>query len=200
MSMLPWSAEGLTGITAAYLLAREGKRVALIERRRLAMAESGHTTAHLTGVGDMMLQDLSKDFNKETAKAVWEAGFAAVSQIQLNAQTEGIACDFRRVPGYLVAALFSDPTKEAESLRAEAELGMELGFDVFYQDSVPGLHRPGVRVPNQAKFHVRKYLAGLLKAATDRGVQVFEYTEATQLTIIRVRSSPMDTGSGVSTS
>ena len=171
---------GITGITAAYLLAREGKRVALLERKRLAMGESGHTTAHLTGVTDVMLQDLARDFDKDTAKAVWEAGFTAISQIQLNAQTEGIACDFRRVPGYLVAALFSDPSKEAETLRTEAELGMELGFDLFYHDSVPGLHRPGVRVPNQAKFHVRKYLAGLLKAAVSRGVQVFEKSEATR--------------------
>ncbi|MHA3770059.1 FAD-dependent oxidoreductase [Verrucomicrobiota bacterium sgz303538] len=170
---------GITGITAAYLLAREGKRVALIERKRLACGETGHTTAHLTGVADMRLKELSRNFDKETAKAVWEAGFAAISQIQLNLQTEGIHCDFRRVPGYLVAALFSDPVKEAESLREEADLGKELGFDVFYQDAVPGLHRPGVRVPNQAKFHVRKYLAGLLDAAVRRGALVFEESEST---------------------
>lgn len=169
---------GITGITAAYLLAREGKRVVLLERKRLATGESGHTTAHLTGVMDVMLQDLVRDFDKERARAAWEAGFAAISEIELNAQTEGIDCDFRRVPGYLVAALFHDAAHEADSLRAEAELGKELGFDLFYQDSVPGLHRPGVRVPNQGKFHVRKYLAGLLNAAVRRGVQIFEQSEA----------------------
>ena len=37
---------GITGLTAAYLLAAAGKSVALLERGRCAQAETGHTTAH----------------------------------------------------------------------------------------------------------------------------------------------------------
>jgi glycine/D-amino acid oxidase-like deaminating enzyme/nitrite reductase/ring-hydroxylating ferredoxin subunit len=171
---------GITGLTAAYLLSREGKSVALLERARLATGETGHTTAHLTGVTDLLLTELTKQHGKRVAGAAWEAGFAAISQIQNNVQSEGIACDYRKVPGYIVAALFADPVKEVEDLRKEAELGKELGFDMFYQDAVPGLHRPGVRVPNQAKFHVRKYLAGLARAAVRQGTQIFENSEAKQ--------------------
>jgi glycine/D-amino acid oxidase-like deaminating enzyme len=46
---------GMTGITTAYLLKRAGRRVALIERDRVACAASGHTTAHLTCVTDTRL-------------------------------------------------------------------------------------------------------------------------------------------------
>jgi glycine/D-amino acid oxidase-like deaminating enzyme/nitrite reductase/ring-hydroxylating ferredoxin subunit len=171
---------GITGLTAAYLLAREGKRVALLERNQLTTAESGHTTAHLTAMFDLTLQELAKEFGKDTARAVWDAGNAAISQIQLITQTEKVACELRRVPGYLVAALFKDPVSEADFLRKEAELGMELGFDTFYQDSVPGLHLPGVRIPNQAKFHVRQYLAGVARAAVRHGAQIFENSEASE--------------------
>src|SRR6476619_2442432 len=41
---------GITGITAAYLLKKAGRTVALIERGRMAMRDSGHTTAHVTCV------------------------------------------------------------------------------------------------------------------------------------------------------
>src|ERR1041385_8513160 len=46
---------GLTGITAAYLLRKEGVRVALIERDKLCSGDTGRTTAHLTYVTDYRL-------------------------------------------------------------------------------------------------------------------------------------------------
>ena len=43
---------GITGITSAYLLAKAGKKVALVEREALATRDTGHTTAHLTYMTD----------------------------------------------------------------------------------------------------------------------------------------------------
>ena len=51
---------GLTGITAAYLLKRAGAKVALLERQRCANADTGHTTAHLTFVTDLRLQEVNE--------------------------------------------------------------------------------------------------------------------------------------------
>ena len=41
---------GLTGLTAAYLLTKAGKSVAVLERGRCTEVDTGHTTAHLTMV------------------------------------------------------------------------------------------------------------------------------------------------------
>ncbi|HWC58388.1 MAG TPA: FAD-binding oxidoreductase, partial [Verrucomicrobiae bacterium] len=65
---------GLTGITAAWLLKREGAKVALLDRQRCAAADTGHTTAHLTYVTDERMHTLVKNFGKDGAKAFWEAG------------------------------------------------------------------------------------------------------------------------------
>ena len=46
---------GITGLTAAYLLTLDGRRVALLERERCAQIDTGHTTAHLTMVTDPRL-------------------------------------------------------------------------------------------------------------------------------------------------
>mgnify|MGYP003515758507 CR=1 FL=1 len=43
---------GITGLTAAYLLATAGKSVVVLERGRCAQIDSGHTSAHLTMVTD----------------------------------------------------------------------------------------------------------------------------------------------------
>ncbi|RYG17794.1 MAG: FAD-dependent oxidoreductase, partial [Caulobacteraceae bacterium] len=97
-----------------------------------------------------------------------------------NVRACGIDCDFRRVPGFLVAALGSDPAKEITSLQEDARLAAELGFDAIYLDAVPGLNRPGFRIANQAKFHVGKYLAGLAEVLVRSGVSVFEGSEVNE--------------------
>src|SRR5476651_2064618 len=62
---------GITGLTAAYLLTRAGRRVALIERERCAQVDSGHTSAHLTMVTDETLTDLVRKIGRDHAQAVW---------------------------------------------------------------------------------------------------------------------------------
>ena len=51
---------GITGLTAAYLLAKAGKRVIVLERGRCAATDTGHTSAHLTMVTDTRLSELVK--------------------------------------------------------------------------------------------------------------------------------------------
>ena len=72
---------GVTGLTAAYLLARAGKRVVVLERDRCAATDTGHTSAHLTMVTDTRLTELVKRFGRDHAQAVWDAGLAAIAQI-----------------------------------------------------------------------------------------------------------------------
>ena len=72
---------GITGLTAAYLLLRAGRSVVVLERRRLAESETGHTSAHVTMVTDLPMTDLIKQFGRERALAVWDAGLAAIDRI-----------------------------------------------------------------------------------------------------------------------
>ncbi|MGC3967731.1 MAG: FAD-dependent oxidoreductase [Pirellulales bacterium] len=60
---------GLTGLTAAYLLKRAGKKVCLLERDRLASGDTVLTTAHLTYVTDVRVSNLAKNFGDEAAGA-----------------------------------------------------------------------------------------------------------------------------------
>ena len=70
---------GITGLTAAYLLAKAGKRVIVLERGRCAATDTGHTSAHLTMVTDARLSELVKRFGRTHAQAVWDAGLAAIA-------------------------------------------------------------------------------------------------------------------------
>ena len=169
---------GITGLSAAYLLKRAGKKVCLLERDRLGAIDTGNTTAHLTYVTDLRLKPLVKYFGKDSARVAWLGGAAAINTIEQIVKSESIDCDFRRVPGFLHASLEGNEDERAE-LKKEAELARELDFDAKYLESVPKVDKPGIRFSNQAKFHPLKYLAGLAKAIHGDGSAVFEHAEVT---------------------
>jgi glycine/D-amino acid oxidase-like deaminating enzyme/nitrite reductase/ring-hydroxylating ferredoxin subunit len=167
---------GVTGITAAYLLSKHGLRVALLERGRLLEQDTAHTSAHLTSVTDSRLTRLAKDFGRDHAGAVWDAGLAALGAIDEYVREEGIDCGFAWVPGYLHLPFGRVTQADTDAIRAEAELARDLGFDAEFQDRTPLTGTPGLQIPDQARVHPLKYLAGLLRAARGRRCEVFEMT------------------------
>jgi glycine/D-amino acid oxidase-like deaminating enzyme len=169
---------GITGITAAYLFKKSGHKVALLERQRCGHGDTAQTTAHLTCVTDKRLHALVSDFGKESTKAFWDAGFAAIDQVAAIIRNEKLQCDFKWVPSYLHASLKGDAKKERERLKKDAQLAEELGFEAEFVDSIPYFNRPGVRFPNQAKFHPIKYLSALAKIIPGKGSHIFENTAA----------------------
>ncbi|MEO8070441.1 MAG: FAD-binding oxidoreductase, partial [Acidobacteriota bacterium] len=173
---------GITGITAAYLLTREGRRVALLERRRCAAMDTGHTSAHLTCVTDTPLTELVEKFGEDHARAVWDAGLAAIAELDEIARRESIDCSFAWVPGYLhTPALKTLDAKADDRLRREAKLAQSLGFDARYVARAPFVDRPAMEIDAQARFHPRQFLRGLLEMIDGGGSMVLEHTEVTEV-------------------
>jgi glycine/D-amino acid oxidase-like deaminating enzyme/nitrite reductase/ring-hydroxylating ferredoxin subunit len=173
---------GITGLTAAYLLKRAGRRVAVLERTRCLSGDTGYTTAHVTAVTDLRLSALHRTFGEDHARAAWDAGFAAMAQIDECVRTEQIDCEFAWVPGYLHAPDEGTPkASDLADLEREAELAAELGFDVTFVDRVPFVNRAGIRFEEQARIHPRAYLAGLARAVHGGGSSIFEETNVEEV-------------------
>ena len=165
---------GVTGITAAYLLKKAGKTVALLERGRAALAETGHTTAHLTHVLDTRLTHLVRTFGEGNAKAAWDSSEVAIRQIETLVRREDIRCDFRRVPGYL----FAPDDKDVPLLEEEQRWATRFGYQATRTDpgSFPFRSRLALRFEGQARFQPRRYLLALLEKVPGDGSFVFENT------------------------
>src|SRR5512145_315106 len=142
---------GLVGISTAYFLKMAGLSVALLERDVCAAIDTGHTTAHLTLVTDELITDLVKNFGADTAAAVWHGGRIALDAIEANIAMEDIACDFRRVPGFLHQALEGEGLSKDE-LQQQARAASELGFEATYVPAVRPFNLAGVQFANQALF------------------------------------------------
>jgi glycine/D-amino acid oxidase-like deaminating enzyme/nitrite reductase/ring-hydroxylating ferredoxin subunit len=167
---------GITGLTAAFLLASAGREVAVLERSRFAQIDTGHTTAHLTMVTDTRLPEMVKRFGATHAQAVWDAGLAAITMIDMIVRAHDIDCDFEWIDGYLHAPDGAAGSGDARAFKQEAELAASLGFDATFVDDVPFAGGPGIRFERQARFHPRKYLAALARLLADRGVHLHEHS------------------------
>ena len=64
---------GIAGITAATLLKKAGKTVALIEAENLATGASGHTTAKVTSLHQLIYADLIEKIGEDKAKLYGES-------------------------------------------------------------------------------------------------------------------------------
>lgn len=171
---------GITGLTAALLLKQSGKRVAVFEREAIGSGETGNTSAHLTYVTDSGLAELAAHFGREAARRVWHGGAVAIDLIEHNASLPGMACGFQRVPGFLCAP-FAGERDEADTLRENAELARELGFDATYVSPGPITGKPAISFADQAIFHPLDYVYGLATAVHGDGSFVFEYAEVSEV-------------------
>jgi glycine/D-amino acid oxidase-like deaminating enzyme len=90
---------GITGLTAAMLLAATGKRVTLVEARRIGAGVSHRSTVHLTEAVDSRYQNIESDFGKEGAKLVAQSSRAAIEKIAALVKAFSTPCELvRREP------------------------------------------------------------------------------------------------------
>src|SRR5205085_2549954 len=117
---------GITGITTAYLLAEEGKKVVLLEDGNLCSGETSRTTAHITNVIDDRYYYIERMHGEEGARLAAESQNAAISKISELVKKLKIDCDFYHVDGYL----FFSPDDDADILEKEHDAASKAGIEV----------------------------------------------------------------------
>ena len=167
---------GIAGLSTAYELAREGRRVIVVEALQAGAGETGRTTAHLANAMDDRFTRLEKLVGEDGARLAAASHGAAIDRIEEIARTEGIECDFRRVDGWL----FLGPGEDRSFLDEEVEAARRAGLvaEIHEKPPVPGVGVPAIRFADQAEFHPLRYMAGLVAAIERRGGQVFGDTRA----------------------
>jgi glycine/D-amino acid oxidase-like deaminating enzyme/nitrite reductase/ring-hydroxylating ferredoxin subunit len=165
---------GITGLTAALLLASDKRRVALLEARHLGAGTTGSTSAHVSAVPDVGYQAVLRTAGADGGKEYVSRCAAALEFMQHLVEAEQVECGWARVPAYQ----FSERDEDLDFLRAEQEAAAQLGQMSQLVSDVPlPWHVAGaLEFPQQALFEPLAYLAGLKRIAAARGVAVHEHT------------------------
>ena len=168
---------GMTGLMSALFLAEAGRRVAVLERYRIASGDTGATTSHLTMVTDARLHDLAASLGRDSAREVWGAGRWAIDRIEGIAASHRMNAHFRRVDGFLHLSPGKVDEEGREVLEKERSLARELGFEAELVESAPIFGTPAVRFPGQGRIHPIAFLAELGRLLTAMGVHIYEESE-----------------------
>src|SRR6476660_8542071 len=92
---------GIAGMTTAYLLAREGKSVVVLDDGPIGGGMTGRTTAHLVNALDDRYFELERLHGEEGARLAAQSHTAAIDKVEEIVNDEKIACEFERLDGYL---------------------------------------------------------------------------------------------------
>ncbi|MFP2909839.1 FAD-dependent oxidoreductase, partial [Pyxidicoccus sp. 3LFB2] len=170
---------GVAGLTTAYLLAKEGRKVLVLDMHELCSGQTGQTTAHLTEFLDERYHTLERDFGQEGARVAATSARAAIETIGALVQTLGIDCQFERLPAYLYASKAS----HAHDLERELDAARRAGVDVSLTQDVPlPFHASlALRAESQAQLHPRRYLLGLADAFVALGGRICEHTRVLEV-------------------
>jgi glycine/D-amino acid oxidase-like deaminating enzyme/nitrite reductase/ring-hydroxylating ferredoxin subunit len=169
---------GIAGMTTAYLLAREGSSVVVLDDGPVGAGMTQRTTAHLSNAIDDRYIRIERLHGRDGARIAAESHTAAIDRIEAIAREENIECGFERLDGYLVAARGTPPELLDRELAAAQRAGLA---DVVTVARAPagafGTSRC-LKFPRQGQVHPAKYLAGLARAIEQRGGRIFCGTHA----------------------
>src|SRR5438132_2731181 len=172
---------GIAGMTTAYLLAREGKAVVVLDDGPIGGGMTARTTAHLTNALDDRFYELERLFGEEGSRLAAQSHTVAIDRVEAIVREEKIDCEFERLDGYLFLPSNGKLQVLEDELPAAQRAGLNsvrclarAPLEIF--DTGPCLH-----FPRQCQFHPLKYLTGLARAIERDGGRIFTGTHADEI-------------------
>lgn len=165
---------GITGITTAFLLAKKGKKVVLLDAGRILDGTTGFTTAKITAQHGMIYHELMQHFGEEKAKLFYDANDEAKNFIQQQVKQWNIECDLKQEDAYI----YTQEDTMRSKLEDEFKAYEKLGIPGEWQETIP-LPMPvrgAIKMPDQYRFHPIAYLKRMVEVFLELGGVIYENT------------------------
>ena len=178
---------GCTGALTAYRLCEAGANVVVVDKRDVASGSTAATTGLLLYETDSSFAELADAIGESAAVRAWQLGREAIDEIDDLCRTMGDGCGFaRRNSLYLASS-----RRDARALAREHELRARHGFDAEWLSAAELKARYGIAAPaaiagrGAGEIDNYRFTHALLRAASARGVRVFDRTEVRTVRVHR---------------
>jgi glycine/D-amino acid oxidase-like deaminating enzyme/nitrite reductase/ring-hydroxylating ferredoxin subunit len=170
---------GITGLTTAFLLQRDGARVAVIEAAHVGAGTTGNTTGKVTSQHGLTYASLRERHGESKARQYATANQQAIATVAALAEETSADCGFERAPAFV----YTCSAEQRSAIEAEHGAAAALGLPATLTSDtdLPFPVEAAVRFDDQAHFHPGRYIAALATTFEARGGLVFERTRATDV-------------------
>ena len=161
---------GLTGLTAAVLLARAGRSVTLLEARTAGAAATGNTTAKLSLLQGTVFSEIREHAGDDVLRAYAEANREGQAWLVRELEHRGEAVERR------TAVTYANTPAQVPLLERELEAARLAGVDARVADD-PGLPYAtagAIELPGQAQLQPMRVLGVLADELRERGGSLVE--------------------------
>ncbi|MCS7460883.1 FAD-dependent oxidoreductase [Paenibacillus doosanensis] len=191
---------GITGIATAYLLAKQGVKVIVLNAGRILEGTTGSTTAKVTAQHDLIYDEFIAHFGEEKTRLYYEANDEALTWIKATAAELGVDCQLSEEDAYV----YTSRDDYVQKIQNEYKAYEKLGIPGAYTDTTPLPYetKAAVIMKRQARFNPVPFLARLAEEIIRLGGQIFEQTTVVGSTletrpIVRTKQGPQITCSHV---
>ncbi|SRR5579875_250004 len=172
---------GMAGLSAALRLADLGSRLVLLDRNICGGSSTGKSAGFLTPDSELDLSQILRRFGREGARHLWQVPEKGVALVRDTVRTYDIECDFITEDSLFLA----NDRAGADEVREEAEARRQLGYpSVEYGAAEVGraigsdAYRRALRYGGTYGIDALRYSQGVKRVLLERGVRIFESTEA----------------------
>jgi gamma-glutamylputrescine oxidase len=172
---------GMAGLSAALRLSESARDIVLIDRNICGGSTTGKSAGFLTPDSELELSQILRRFGVEGARQLWDVPVKGIDLITSTVRTHGIECDLQRQDSLFLA----NDKSGADDVREEVAARQQLGYPVteYTAAQVAGVvgserFHAGVRYSETYGIDALRYCQGVKRVLLDRGVRIFESTEA----------------------
>src|SRR5699024_6999781 len=115
---------GLVGITSAYLLQKEGLKIAVLESNHICQGTTAHTTAKITSQHGLIYDKIQRQMGIELAKQYAEANESAIHEFKKIANDNNIDCDYVPQSSFVYTQQEKYITDIEDEIKAASNLGI----------------------------------------------------------------------------
>jgi glycine/D-amino acid oxidase-like deaminating enzyme len=184
---------GMTGLSSALSLRREGLQVVVLEAQRAGFGASGRNAGQLTPTIGKDLFTLTRIYGRERVGGLVHLMETAISHVESLIQKHGIECDYEPV-GNVIAAVHPRQHRNLDRAAEAAALhgvpGEVLEPDEMERRALPRAFTRGYFEPHGGVLNPGRYVAGLRRAALAAGAVLYERSpvvtiEASERPVVR---------------
>lgn len=172
---------GMAGLSAALRLSESGHDIVLIDRNICGGSTTGKSAGFLTPDSELELSQILRRFGLAGARHLWDVPMHGIDLITSTVRKYDIACDLQRQDSLFLA----NDSSGADDVREEVAARQQLGYPVTeYSAAQVGevvgsdQFHGGVRYSGTYGIDALRYSQGVKRVLRDRGVRIFESTEA----------------------